>query len=167
MTAKERLRNLVEDLSEEEAETALVIVERRRSDPMLQALAQAPADDEPSSPQEDRSAREAGCLRARRACFLPRRAQARSRHRLSERWSYAVTSSARRDLRRLDPPVRRRIVEGLDRFVADPYGGDIRKLNPLEWRLRIGDWRVRFAFDDERRLIVVLRVLPRGRAYRD
>ena len=59
MTAKERLRNLVEDLSEEEAETALVIVERRRSDPMLQALAQAPADDEPSSPQEDRSAREA------------------------------------------------------------------------------------------------------------
>jgi hypothetical protein len=59
MTAKERLRNLVEDLSEEEAETALVIVERRRSDPMLQALAQAPADDEPSSPREDRSAREA------------------------------------------------------------------------------------------------------------
>ena len=59
MTAKERLRNLVEDLSEEEAETALVIVERRRSDPMLQALAQAPADDEPSSPQEDRSSREA------------------------------------------------------------------------------------------------------------
>ena len=59
MTAKERLRNLVEDLSEEEAETALVIVERRRSDPMLQALAQAPADDEPTSPQEDRSAREA------------------------------------------------------------------------------------------------------------
>jgi hypothetical protein len=59
MTAKERLRNLVEDLSEEEAETALVIVERRRSDPMLQALAQAPADNEPTSPQEDRSAREA------------------------------------------------------------------------------------------------------------
>jgi mRNA interferase RelE/StbE len=86
---------------------------------------------------------------------------------LSERWSYAVTPSARRDLRRLDPPVRRRIVDGLDRFVADPYAADIRKLNPLEWRLRIGDWRVRFAFDDDRRLIVVLRVLPRGRAYRD
>jgi mRNA interferase RelE/StbE len=86
---------------------------------------------------------------------------------LSERWSYAVTAAARRDLRRLDPPVRRRVVEGLDHFVDDPYAGDIRKLNPLEWRLRVGDWRVRFSFDDEQRLIVVLRVLPRGRAYRD
>lgn len=86
---------------------------------------------------------------------------------MSDRWSYTVTPPARRDLRRLDPPVRRRVVQGLDRFVADPFGGDIRKLNPLEWRLRIGDWRVRFSFDDERRLIVVLRVLPRGRAYRD
>jgi mRNA-degrading endonuclease RelE of RelBE toxin-antitoxin system len=28
-----------------------------------------------------------------------------------------------------------------------------------------GDWRVRFAFDDEQRVIIVLRVLPRGRAY--
>jgi hypothetical protein len=59
MTAKERLRSLVEDLSETEAEMALVIVERRRSGPTLQALAQAPADEEPPSPQEDRSALEA------------------------------------------------------------------------------------------------------------
>jgi hypothetical protein len=59
MTAKERLRNLVEDLSEQEAAAALVLVESRRSDPMLRALAQAPDDDEPSSPDEDGSAREA------------------------------------------------------------------------------------------------------------
>lgn len=86
---------------------------------------------------------------------------------MSESWSYAVTPQARRDLRRLDPPVKRRIVDALDRFVEDPFAADIRKLNPVEWRLRIGDWRVRFTFDDERRLIVVLRVLPRGRAYRN
>jgi mRNA-degrading endonuclease RelE of RelBE toxin-antitoxin system len=79
---------------------------------------------------------------------------------LSEPWSYVVTPPARRDLRRLDPPVKRRIVDALDRFVADPFAADIRKLNPIEWR-------VRFSFDDERRVIVVLRVLPRGRAYRD
>ncbi|MBA3746012.1 MAG: type II toxin-antitoxin system RelE/ParE family toxin [Solirubrobacterales bacterium] len=58
-----------------------------------------------------------------------------------------------------------RIVDALDRFVADPFSGDIRRLNAIEWRLRVGDWRVRFAFDDEERVIVVLRVLPRGRAY--
>jgi mRNA-degrading endonuclease RelE of RelBE toxin-antitoxin system len=58
-------------------------------------------------------------------------------------------------------------VEALDRFVEDPFAADIRKLDSVEWRLRVGDWRVRFAFDEQQRLILVLRVLPRGRAYRD
>jgi mRNA interferase RelE/StbE len=72
---------------------------------------------------------------------------------------------ARRDLKRLDRPVQRRILDALDRFVVDPRGGDIRKLDSVQWRLRVGDWRVRFSFDDENQVIVVLRVLPRGRAY--
>jgi hypothetical protein len=59
MTTKERLHKLVEELSEQEAEAALVIVERRRDDPMLHALASAPIDDEPSSAEEDASAAEA------------------------------------------------------------------------------------------------------------
>jgi len=60
---------------------------------------------------------------------------------LSGPWSYAVTPPARRDLRRLDPPVERRIVDALDRFVADPFAA--------EWRLGVGDWRVPFTFDAE------------------
>ena len=59
MTTKERLHELVDDLSEQEAEAALVIVERRRDDPMLHALASAPIDDEPSDAEEDASAAEA------------------------------------------------------------------------------------------------------------
>jgi mRNA interferase RelE/StbE len=83
-----------------------------------------------------------------------------------ERWSYVVTPAARRDLRRLDPPIRRRIVSALDRFIADPRAGDIRKIADAgEWRLRVGDWRVRFDFDDDALVVVVTRVLPRGRAY--
>lgn len=59
MTTKERLHKLVDELSEQEAEAALVIVERRRDDPMLHALAAAPLDDEPSDADEDASAAEA------------------------------------------------------------------------------------------------------------
>lgn len=59
MTAKERLRDLVEGLSEEEAATALPIVERWRADKMLQALAAAPPDDEESTPEEDAVSRDA------------------------------------------------------------------------------------------------------------
>ena len=59
MTAKERLHRLVDELPDQEAEVALVILERRRDDPMLGVLAAAPVDDEPSTPEEDADAAEA------------------------------------------------------------------------------------------------------------
>jgi hypothetical protein len=59
MTAKERLRNLVDELSEQEAAEALALFEQRSDDPMAQALDNAPIDDEPSSEEEDASAHEA------------------------------------------------------------------------------------------------------------
>ena len=71
------------------------------------------------------------------------------------------TPRARRDLRRLDRPVQRRIIEALDRLVGDTPAGDIVKLagSDDEWRLRVGDRRVRFTRDDKQ-LVHVLRVLP-------
>jgi mRNA interferase RelE/StbE len=81
-------------------------------------------------------------------------------------WTYVITPPARRDLRRLDRPIKKRVVDALDHLVANPKAGDTRKLaGSDEWRLRVGDWRVRFNFDDEARTIIVTRVLPRGRAY--
>jgi mRNA interferase RelE/StbE len=81
-------------------------------------------------------------------------------------WTYVITPPARRDLRRLDRPIKQRVVDALDHFAANPKAGDTRKLaGNDDWRLRVGDWRVRFNFDHEARVIVVTRVLPRGRAY--
>lgn len=59
MTTKERLHKLVDELSDREAEAALVIVERRRVDPMLLALAAAPLDDEPFDAESDASVADA------------------------------------------------------------------------------------------------------------
>lgn len=44
----------------------------------------------------------------------------------------------------------------------------MRKLRGEEnlWRLRVGDWRVLFSRDQDRHVIDVLAVRPRGRAYR-
>ncbi len=88
---------------------------------------------------------------------------------MSDGAGYVFAPRARRDLRRLDPPVQRRVVEALDRLTSDAPTGDIVRLAGVEdeWRLRVGDWRVRFTRDPETGLIQVLRVLPRGRAYRD
>lgn len=79
-----------------------------------------------------------------------------------------LAARARRDLRRLDPPVRARVVEALERLAGEGTG-DVRPLTgkPGEYRLRVGDWRVAFVRDREARRLTVLRVLPRGRAYRD
>ncbi len=84
-------------------------------------------------------------------------------------WRVELTRGAAHDLKRLDPPVRRRILAALDGLVADLPMGDVRRLTGRddEWRLRVGDWRVRFTRHPDERVIVVQRVLPRGRAYRD
>lgn len=59
MTAKERLRELIDQLSEQEAEVVLAVIERRPDDPMLHALSCAPPDDEPSGAGEEAGAAEA------------------------------------------------------------------------------------------------------------
>jgi mRNA interferase RelE/StbE len=81
---------------------------------------------------------------------------------------WVFSARAGRDFKRLDRPVQRRIVSALDRLTSDPPTGDVVKLtNTNEWRLRVGDWRVRFERDVETGVVHVARVLPRGRAYRD
>ena len=78
------------------------------------------------------------------------------------------TTRARQELRQLDRQTASRIVAALERF-AEIRHGDVRKLQGRagEMRLRVGDWRVLFEYGDDGETVVVLRVLPRGRAYRD
>ena len=75
---------------------------------------------------------------------------------------------SQRDLKRLDPPVRRRVVDAVKNFALTGEGDVVRLVDvePPEYRLRVGDWRIRFSRDDEHRLLNVLRVMPRGKAYR-
>jgi mRNA-degrading endonuclease RelE of RelBE toxin-antitoxin system len=70
-------------------------------------------------------------------------------------------------LKRLDRSVQRRVVDAVKHFARTGEGDVIRLIDvePPEYRLRVGDWRVRFARDEKHRLHV-LRVLPRGKAYR-
>lgn len=59
MTAKEKLRERVEALSEQEAAETLRLLDQRRSDPLTRLLENAPADDEPTTPEEDAGVKEA------------------------------------------------------------------------------------------------------------
>ena len=83
-------------------------------------------------------------------------------------WTVIWTAHAHHDLRRLDRAVAIRFIRAVERL-ANVGLGDVRPLqgSTSEWRLRVGEWRVRFTYDRAKGAIEVLRVLPRGRAYRD
>jgi mRNA-degrading endonuclease RelE of RelBE toxin-antitoxin system len=69
-------------------------------------------------------------------------------------------------MRRLDRSLRERIHSAVNRYASEGYG-DVKRLKGSdEYRLRVGDWRVRFALDVGERKMSILRVLPRGGAYR-
>jgi mRNA-degrading endonuclease RelE of RelBE toxin-antitoxin system len=62
--------------------------------------------------------------------------------------------------------VAQRVVAALDRLLVRDPSVDVRRLKGSdEWRLRVGDWRVRLRLDFESNTIIVVRILPRGRAY--
>jgi len=77
------------------------------------------------------------------------------------------TDHAMADIRRLDQRVAQRVFAAMDRFATTGHG-DVKRLkgNTDEWRLRVGDWRVRFTVESVTGDVTVLHVLPRGRAYR-
>ena len=82
------------------------------------------------------------------------------------RWQIVWSSPARRDMTRLDRPVAARIHEAMHKLAQTGHG-DVKPLQGLnEYRLRVGTWRVRFTYDTPEAVITVVRVLPRGEAYR-
>lgn len=82
-------------------------------------------------------------------------------------WQVVLTDQARRDLRRLDHQAAARVVRALERLAQTSYG-DLRHLHgqEQEWRLRVGDWRVRLCLESQTNTIRVFRVLHRREAYR-
>jgi mRNA-degrading endonuclease RelE of RelBE toxin-antitoxin system len=79
----------------------------------------------------------------------------------------AWSTRSLRDADRLDPKTRTTIVAALDRY-AETRHGDVAKLagiDPPEYRLRVGPWRVRFAWDQTAGVVTVLHIFGRGQGY--
>lgn len=77
------------------------------------------------------------------------------------------TPRAQRDLARLDRATRERIVAAVLRL-AETSQGDVVKLagkQPPEYRLRVGGWRVRFAWDQGSGVLILLHIFKRGQGY--
>ncbi len=78
-----------------------------------------------------------------------------------------LVSTAARQLRKLPPDVRTRIVTALDLLGGTPRPPSATQLvNSDYWRVRVGDYRIVYEIDDDVLLVLVLRIAHRRDVYR-
>ena len=77
-----------------------------------------------------------------------------------------ITSRAERELRRLEKAIKNRVVSAIYALAENPRPHGCLKVKGEDlWRIRIGDWRVGYAIDDQARVVDVIRVNHRGQFY--
>ena len=84
-----------------------------------------------------------------------------------EPYSVVVSRPAQKDIRSLDQTTRNRVLLALRHLAAEPRPHACRKLVTEEnlWRVRVGDYRVIYSIDDGARIVQVIGVRHRSKAY--
>ena len=79
-------------------------------------------------------------------------------------WGLVITNPAERALRTVPRVDLEHISNAFDEMCSDPYAGDVKFLRGTgaTLRRRVGDWRVFFELNKDKKLIVVLAVKRRG-----
>ena len=184
---KQQAHELIDRISTAQASAVVGLLEAML-DPVSVALANAPMDDEPVSEEEARDIAEARAAYARRRSrFSPggpgrlrpdgrgfrahgtdpaRRRTASFRSVSMERKKIAWRDQAKAQLRAIDQPTALRLLRALAHFAATGEG-DVKRLQdiePPEFRLRVGDYRLRF--HDYGHTLYITAVKHRREAYR-
>jgi mRNA interferase RelE/StbE len=83
-------------------------------------------------------------------------------------YSVVFARSARRELERLRREVARRIIARIEGLASNPRPPGCVKLQGAAnlWRIRVGEYRVIYAIDDNARLVDISGVRHRSDAYR-
>lgn len=78
-----------------------------------------------------------------------------------------VAPAALRQLRKLDPPARRRLQAAIELLQDDPRPRGAKKLvgGEGEWRVRTGDYRIVYEVNDDVLLVLVVAVGHRREIY--
>lgn len=83
------------------------------------------------------------------------------------RYRVEYTAPAARQVRKLEPAIRRRIVTAIDALGVDPRPTGTKALQGTAgYRIRIGDYRVLYAIEDGTVTVLIFRVAHRGEVYR-
>ena len=78
-----------------------------------------------------------------------------------------IKPSARKELEKLSDSLIARLAPKIDDLAADPRPSGCRKLRGYKdfWRIRVGEYRVVYIIDDDRKMVSVTRVAYRRDVY--
>ncbi len=82
---------------------------------------------------------------------------------------YAVefAHSAQKELKKLHPRVSKQVLQAIDALSLNPRKGHVRPMTGSKsWRMRVGVYRVVYDIHDDKLVILIIRIRPRGSAYR-
>ncbi|MFC2037128.1 type II toxin-antitoxin system RelE/ParE family toxin [Chloroflexota bacterium] len=84
------------------------------------------------------------------------------------RWEIHQTRQVERVLRRLPKDHLKRIDRAILALAENPRPPGCRKLRGYDsiYRIRVGDWRISYSVEDDRLIVLVIEVAPRGEAHR-
>lgn len=83
-------------------------------------------------------------------------------------YTVEISSSAAKSLAKIDKKTRLRIVGAIELLAVDPRPPGVKMLRGGEqgrWRARVGDYRIVYTIEDDRLIVLVLRVAHRREVY--
>ncbi|MBI4504068.1 MAG: type II toxin-antitoxin system RelE/ParE family toxin [Chloroflexi bacterium] len=84
----------------------------------------------------------------------------------ARRFRVVIATRFGKDFRRLHPEVQERVLDALASLEQDPYRGErVVAKETGTWRLRVGDWRIRYDIEGDE--VHILRVRHRREVYRE
>jgi mRNA interferase RelE/StbE len=86
----------------------------------------------------------------------------------SVQWQVIVSRKAERALRRLPQDLLQRLRQAIRELGLNPRPVGYKKLVGSDFcRIRVGDWRIVYTIEEEKLIVLVVTVAPRGSVYKD
>ena len=85
------------------------------------------------------------------------------------RYTVILERQPKKLLRRLPRDLLQRLDAAVMGLTEDPRPTGCKKLQGYEnlYRVRVGNWRISYAVEDDKLIVLVIEIAPRGRAYRN
>ena len=85
------------------------------------------------------------------------------------RWQIVIHRKAEKTLKRLRGEMFEQIRQAIHALAEEPRPNGYKKMMGYDnlYRIRVGDWRIIYAIEDEQLIVLVLEIAPRSGIYRN